>query len=257
MFYDFGPKDLETRARKNAPLPLQAEPSGEAPLAVLPKSAPIPRGQEEEEVSPPVVVQAPSSTEQRSESDKPKEVHPRMELKSSKKYASMEPGKQDNSLSEKGSQGMSTLPLRAERQLVDERTFSDAETATTETLGSALRHFIPVNRSLAPTAKALGNAQEYVMDRICEHGEHEDTRELLYRVRWYGFPPEADTWEPIAHILRSQLVQYHRRMRLPLLKGDRILDIRAHGHIPFLSMGYKGSKNSKGEKKTRNHEEET
>ncbi|CAN8069270.1 unnamed protein product [Agarophyton chilense] len=34
--------------------------------------------EEEEEISSPVVVQAPSSTEQRSESDKPKEVHPRM-----------------------------------------------------------------------------------------------------------------------------------------------------------------------------------
>ncbi|CAN8068181.1 unnamed protein product [Agarophyton chilense] len=112
---EFGPKDLETSARENAPLPLQAEPSGEAPLAVPPISAPIPCGQEEEKVSPPVVVQAPSSTEQRSESDKPKEVHPRIELRNSKKYASMEPGKRDSSLSEKGSQGMSTLPLRAER----------------------------------------------------------------------------------------------------------------------------------------------
>ncbi|CAN8076125.1 unnamed protein product [Agarophyton chilense] len=82
---EFGPNDLETSSCEHAPLPLQAEPSGEAPLAVPPISAPIPRGQEEEEVSPPVVVQAPSPTEQRSESDTPKEVHPRMELRSSKK----------------------------------------------------------------------------------------------------------------------------------------------------------------------------
>ncbi|CAN8063211.1 unnamed protein product [Agarophyton chilense] len=62
---EFGPKDLETSARENAPLPLQTEPSGEAPLAVPPISAPIPRGQEDEEVSPPVVVQALLSTKQR------------------------------------------------------------------------------------------------------------------------------------------------------------------------------------------------
>ena len=63
--------------------------------------------------------------------------------------------------------------------------------------------------------------QEYVMERIISHGINRDTNhpsakvgEMTYRVRWYGYPPDQDTYEPIRHLPRNHVVRYHKRRRL-------------------------------------------
>lgn len=38
--------------------------------------------------------------------------------------------------------------------------------------------------------------QEFVIERIIAHRTNEDGHER-YKVRWYDFPPEEDTWEPL------------------------------------------------------------
>ncbi len=41
---------------------------------------------------------------------------------------------------------------------------------------------------------------------------------LEYRVRWYGFDPADDTWEPVENIPRHFIVQFHRgkKTKLPM-----------------------------------------
>ena len=62
---------------------------------------------------------------------------------------------------------------------------------------------------------------EYVMDRIVAHevadGSHPGVPHgtTMYRVRWHGFGPIDDTWEPIQHLPRSHVLRYCRRKRLP------------------------------------------
>ncbi|MEM1010485.1 MAG: chromo domain-containing protein, partial [Myxococcota bacterium] len=66
-------------------------------------------------------------------------------------------------------------------------------------------------------------AQEYIVDRIVGHGVNEDEEhpsaqvgETTYRVRWYGYGSQDDTYEPIHHLPLNKVVSYHKRKRFPL-----------------------------------------
>jgi Integrase zinc binding domain/Integrase core domain/Chromo (CHRromatin Organisation MOdifier) domain len=67
--------------------------------------------------------------------------------------------------------------------------------------------------STNPTGEDEG--QEYVFERIMGYREAEDGSPR-YRVRWYGYGRDADTWEPGAHLPMNALRRYHRRIGLPL-----------------------------------------
>jgi Chromo (CHRromatin Organisation MOdifier) domain len=56
---------------------------------------------------------------------------------------------------------------------------------------------------------------EYVMDKIVGLRKADDGT-WRYRVRWYGYRREDDTWEPAAHISDNVIRRYHRRVGLPL-----------------------------------------
>lgn len=40
--------------------------------------------------------------------------------------------------------------------------------------------------------------------------------DLFYRIRWYGYKPAEDNWQPIQKIQISRITSYHNRKRLPL-----------------------------------------
>ena len=74
--------------------------------------------------------------------------------------------------------------------------------------------------------------QEYVVDRIISHGINQDENhpsakvgETTYRIRWYGYKPSDDTWEPIHHLPRNKVVSYYKRkkIRLPSNINEAIL----------------------------------
>ena len=56
---------------------------------------------------------------------------------------------------------------------------------------------------------------EYVMDKIVGLRKADDGT-WRYRVRWYGYAREDDTWEPADHIPDNVIRRYHRRVRLSL-----------------------------------------
>ena len=56
---------------------------------------------------------------------------------------------------------------------------------------------------------------EYVMDKIVGLRKADDGT-WRYRVRWYGYAREDDTWEPADHIPDNVIRRYHRRVGLPL-----------------------------------------
>ena len=59
------------------------------------------------------------------------------------------------------------------------------------------------------SSAAVAIAPEYAMESIVDHGYAEDG-ELLYRIRWYGYAADQDTWEPVRHIPRSHIVRFSR-----------------------------------------------
>jgi Chromo (CHRromatin Organisation MOdifier) domain len=63
-----------------------------------------------------------------------------------------------------------------------------------------------------------GNEQktyEYVFERIVVTKQTDDGT-MLYRVRWFGYTRDDDTWEPQEHLPISALRRYHRRIGLPI-----------------------------------------
>lgn len=65
----------------------------------------------------------------------------------------------------------------------------------------------------APEVEIL--PQEFVLESIVSHMAGPDGKRY-YRIRWYGYTPEEDTYEPIEHIPRSKVIAYYRRKRLAL-----------------------------------------
>lgn len=62
--------------------------------------------------------------------------------------------------------------------------------------------------------------QEFVMNRIVNHAFENGS--YFFRVRWYGYISDDDTWKPTEHLPRNHIVTYFRQrnLRLPI---DRAL----------------------------------
>ena len=58
-------------------------------------------------------------------------------------------------------------------------------------------------------------ADEFVFEKIVGTKMSKDGT-ILYRIRWFGYSREDDTWEPRAHLPISAVRRYHRRVGLPI-----------------------------------------
>ena len=66
-----------------------------------------------------------------------------------------------------------------------------------------------------------GDTEEFVIDKVVDHKVYRNRRhkfanvgELLFKVRWYGYEPADDTWEPIKHLPRSKVLSYVKRAKI-------------------------------------------
>ena len=59
------------------------------------------------------------------------------------------------------------------------------------------------------------SATEYVIQSVVDSGRADDG-ELLFRVRWYGYAEDQDTWESVRNLPRSHIVRFCRKRNLPL-----------------------------------------
>ena len=69
----------------------------------------------------------------------------------------------------------------------------------------------------------MDSEAEYVIDKVVDHIINEDEGHLhakhgdmMYKVRWFGYTPEEDTFEPVHHLPRSQVLSYHNRKQMPV-----------------------------------------
>ena len=73
----------------------------------------------------------------------------------------------------------------------------------------------PVNTeedgAMNPEEDNIALEGEYVFERITGMRQKSDGS-VHYKVRWYGYGPDEDTWEPSAHLPRDALRRYHRRI---------------------------------------------
>lgn len=58
------------------------------------------------------------------------------------------------------------------------------------------------------------DSQEFVVERFVRHKT--DDGVLHNFIRWYGYPPEKDKWEPIEHLPISKIIFHHRKTRFAL-----------------------------------------
>jgi len=66
---------------------------------------------------------------------------------------------------------------------------------------------------------------EYVIDRICEEDQDEDGSPL-FRVRWYNFGPQDDTWEPEDMLPKPLVAAFRRTKRRQIAYSATYLNYR-------------------------------
>ena len=66
--------------------------------------------------------------------------------------------------------------------------------------------------------KDLVENNEFFIDTVVSHKVNRDKRhadakvgDTLYRVRWVGYGPKDDTWEPLPNLTCSHVIRYHEK----------------------------------------------
>jgi Chromo (CHRromatin Organisation MOdifier) domain len=114
------------------------------------------------------------------------------------------------------------LSTSVDRRFTDESAASgnipEEVTPTTDVDGSAHDNEGAQTGELPNEEIHSGNEQttdEHVFERIVGTKQADDGT-MLYRVRWFGYTPDDDTWEPQEHLPISPLRRHHRRIGLPM-----------------------------------------
>lgn len=94
--------------------------------------------------------------------------------------------------------------------------------------------------------------EEFVLDKIFKHRTNKSKKHryekivyLLNHIRWYGYEPAGDTFEPIQHISRSKVISYHKGKRLSiplnLYESHRRINSATEGVYNRLPIGQEWS----------------
>ena len=65
--------------------------------------------------------------------------------------------------------------------------------------------------NVTPTPSSAYSSDLHVLDKIVEHHTHK--RQRIYKIRWYGYDPKNDKWEPAHHLPQSLTDKYERSVR--------------------------------------------
>ncbi|MGH0053543.1 MAG: DDE-type integrase/transposase/recombinase [Sphaerochaetaceae bacterium] len=77
-----------------------------------------------------------------------------------------------------------------------------------------------IHQNIVDDGETQKENQEYVMGKIVNMGE-DANGQPLFEIKWYGYPSEDNTWEPVSHIPRSHIVRYCKRKSLDLPENIR------------------------------------
>lgn len=77
-----------------------------------------------------------------------------------------------------------------------------------------------------PTTVAMHDQEEFPIDYILNHrGDKTRRKTLEFLVRWKGFPPEEDSWEPYSNLRDTdQLIKYLSEHKMKALIGTKHKD---------------------------------
>jgi hypothetical protein len=81
----------------------------------------------------------------------------------------------------------------------------------------AARHTFVVQEVPQPVPGINADDSEgakYVFEKIVGARRGTDGS-LRYRIRWYGYSREEDTWEPATHLPSDAIRRYHRKTGIP------------------------------------------
>jgi hypothetical protein len=98
------------------------------------------------------------------------------------------------------------------------RVSSDRVTPAPEQIGPHSEERRTVTPDSTETSEATPQEEvpEYLIEKIVG-AKRQNDESHLYRIRWYGYGREEDTWEPSHHLPKSMLRRYHKRTGLPTL----------------------------------------
>ena len=108
-------------------------------------------------------------------------------------------------------------PMRVIKSDVSKYIVQNIVTMEHETVHVSLMkkfHYDP--RFTDPFEVAMRDSQEFLVEEILAHrGNFNDKRNLTFKVRWTGYGPEDDTWEPWKNLrLNEKLHNYLRSKKL-------------------------------------------
>lgn len=95
-----------------------------------------------------------------------------------------------------------------------------------ETMDANEIRSIEMKENFSVQHKEIGN-QKFVMQTIVNMGEDNEFNPL-FEIKWYGYAPEENNWEPTSHIYRSHIARYCKRKGLDL--PDNIADAHVCWH---------------------------
>jgi hypothetical protein len=76
---------------------------------------------------------------------------------------------------------------------------------------------------LNPIEVAVRNAGKFFIKDIVDHtGNVYQRSEMMFRVRWKGYTPNADTWQPLKTVRQTQAyLEYCKEMKLSSLLSKK------------------------------------
>ena len=118
-------------------------------------------------------------------------------------------------------------PFIVTERLGDSYIVLDLLTQRPKRVHVARLHEFRVATNVDPAAVAATEAREFVIDRILEHRYTNDgrplARNLEFKVRWLGYGPADDTWEPWSGLRNTVAVEDYAqlvKLRLPRTRHD-------------------------------------